>query len=45
MIIRGLVGLNRDISMIRSLEKNPAMKGSPQRARLAVSKADMVRGI
>ncbi len=45
IIIRGLVGLNRDISIIRSLEKKPAINGRPHNARLAVSRADIVSGI
>jgi len=44
-MIIGFEGLYRDVSMIRSLEKNPAIKGSPQRAKLAISRADIVRGI
>lgn len=39
------VGLNNAISMIKSFEKNPAMKGSPDRAIFADRRVAMVRGI
>lgn len=44
-MIRGFELLNRDSSMIRSLEKNPARKGSPQRAAFAVVRQAIVKGI
>ena len=39
-----LVGLNKDISKIKSLEKNPAKKGLPQRARFEISIEANVNG-
>ena len=45
IITIGFDGFSRDISIIKSLEKNPAMNGSPQSAMLADKRAAMVMGI
>lgn len=45
IIIIGFAGLNKDISIIRSFEKKPAMNGNPHNAKLAVRRADIVKGI